>query len=210
MKLLLLALLVGAVSALHLMSKSPLPLSPLDDKILKEEEMLTQEAEEITSEERMALEEEEGSGMEEASGEEGAVESVSSLDVANSSLQCPAKEDTVKLVGIPGCKTCRYILHVCHRCYRGNLVSIHNSISNYQIQCLVSVLNQGQVWIGGRISGSGHCQRVFWVDHSPWNFANWAAGQPWACGGQCVSMCVQGGRWRRSHCAMKLPFICSY
>ncbi|KAM4846225.1 bone marrow proteoglycan [Thomomys bottae] len=194
--------------------------SPLEDKSLpRDEEVPTHE--EILSGGLMALEEAEGSESEEASREEGAVELVSALDTANNSFQCPAKEDTVNLVGVPGCKTCRYILvtaaacfnkaqHVCQRCYHGNLVSIHSSFSNFKIQCLAHFLNQGQVWIGGRISVLGHCQYFRWVDKSPWNFKNWAAGQPSICGGKCVSMRVQGGHWKSSHCAGALPYICSY
>ncbi|XP_069887942.1 bone marrow proteoglycan [Dipodomys merriami] len=222
MKLLLLALLVGAVSALHLMrADTPNFKSPLEDKILtREEELPTQEVEDLLSGELMELEEAEGSGSNEISEEEGAVQPFSTLDIANNSFQCPAKENTVELLGIPGCKTCHYILvtaaatfsearHVCQRCYRGSLVSIHSSISNYQIQCFVQKLNQGQVWIGGWISGSGYCKRFYWVDNSSWNFANWAKCQPSAHGGSCVSMCVQGGRWRTSHCCKRLPFVCS-
>ena len=41
----------------------------------------------------------------------------------------------------------------CQRCYRGRLISIHNCSLNYQIQCLVKQINQGQVWIGGQVTG---------------------------------------------------------
>lgn len=53
------------------------------------------------------LEEEEGcSGGEDAPEEEGAVELASALDEVDKGFQCPKEEDTVKLEGIPGCKTC--------------------------------------------------------------------------------------------------------
>lgn len=42
---------------------------------------------------------------------------------------------------------------ICRRCYRGNLVSIHNFQFNHRLLCSVRGLNQGQVWIGGRIVG---------------------------------------------------------
>ncbi|KAK2100441.1 Bone marrow proteoglycan [Saguinus oedipus] len=116
--------------------------------------------------EELEGEEEGGSGSEDASKEDGAVESISVPDVVDKNLPCPGEEDTVQLVGIPGCKTChRYLLvrrpHTfdqawltCQRCYQGSLLSIHNFNLNYQIQLSVSGLNQGQVWIGGRIIDS--------------------------------------------------------
>lgn len=42
---------------------------------------------------------------------------------------------------------------ICRRCYRGNLISVHNIYFNRRLQCSVSRLNQGQVWIGGRVVG---------------------------------------------------------
>lgn len=41
----------------------------------------------------------------------------------------------------------------CQRCYRGRLISIHNFSLNYQIQCLVRQINQGQVWSGSQVTG---------------------------------------------------------
>ncbi|MBZ3880582.1 Bone marrow proteoglycan [Sciurus carolinensis] len=221
---LLLTLLVGAVSTLHLRTETPDFSSPLEDEaLLRNGEVLEPEAEEAPAGERMPLKEEEegGSGSEDDPEEEEAVESDSALDVVDKDLQCPKEEDTVKLEGSPGCKTCGYLLVrrakrfdkaqlVCRRCYRGNLASIHSFSVNYRIQFSVRGLNQGQVWIGGRIAGRGHCKSFRWVDGSSWNFAYWAAGQPWACGGRCVALCTRGGRWRRSHCRKRLPFICSY
>ncbi|KAL4829762.1 hypothetical protein H8958_008657 [Nasalis larvatus] len=218
---LLLALLFGAVSALHLRPETSTFESTLGAKTLPEdEEMPEQEVEEILSRE-LEEEEEGGSGSEDASKEDGAVESISVPDMVDKNLTCPEEEDTIKVVGIPGCQTCRYLLvrcprtfnqawFTCQRCYRGNLASIHNFNTNSQIQWSVSALNQDQVWIGGRITGSGHCRRFQWVDGSRWNFAYWAAHQPWSRGGRCVSLCTRGGHWRRAHCLRKLPFVCSY
>lgn len=50
------------------------------------------------------------SGSEGAPEEEGALESVSALNELDKNLQCPKEEDTVKLVGSPACKTCRFLL----------------------------------------------------------------------------------------------------
>ncbi|XP_023071373.1 bone marrow proteoglycan isoform X2 [Piliocolobus tephrosceles] len=207
---LLLALLFGAVSALRLRPETSTFESTLGAKTLPEdEEMPEQEVEEILSRE-LEEEEEGGSGSEDASKEDGAVESISVPNMVDKNFTCPEEEDTIKVVGIPGCQTCRYLLFTCRRCYRGNLASIHNFNTNSRIHWSVSALNQGQVWIGGRITGSGRCRRFQWVDGSRWNFAYWAAHQPWSRGGHCVSLCTRGGHWRRAHCLRKLPFICSY
>ncbi|XP_055456859.1 bone marrow proteoglycan isoform X1 [Psammomys obesus] len=217
---LLLALLVGGVSALHLRSEASDSKSPLTDENLpRDAEMPRAEVEEYSpGEELMPLEEEEGSGSKSAPGDEGAV---SGQDAMDGDLQCPKEEDTMSLTGVSGCKTCRYVLvqsaerfdkaqSVCRRCYRGSLASIHSFHVNFRIQCSVRRINQGQVWIGGRIVGWGRCTRFQWVDGSSWNFAYWASGQPGRGGGRCVALCTQGGHWRRSHCAERRPFICSF
>ncbi|XP_020023235.1 bone marrow proteoglycan [Castor canadensis] len=221
---LLLALLVGAVSALHLRPDIPNLESPLGDETLPQDgELPRWEAESAPTGELMPLEEEEegSSGSEEVPEEDGAIESVSALDEVDIGLQCPKEEDTVKLVGSPGFKTSRFLLVrkarrfnqaqiICRRCYRGNLISIHSLRFNYQLQCSVRAFNQGQVWIGGKLVRSHHCKRFRWVDNSCWNFAFWAAGQPLAGKGRCVALCTQGGHWRCTPCGRRLPFICSY
>ncbi|XP_055149682.2 bone marrow proteoglycan isoform X2 [Symphalangus syndactylus] len=207
---LLLAFLFGAVSALHLRSETSTFETPLGAKTLPEDEETPEQEVEETPSRELEEEEEWGSGSEDASKEDGAVESILVPDMVDKNLTCPEEEDTVKVVGIPGCQTCRYLLFTCRRCYGGNLASIHNFNTNYRIQCSVRALNQGQVWIGGRITGSGRCRHLQWVDGSRWNFAYWAARQPWSRGGHCVSLCTRGGHWRRAHCLRRLPSICSY
>ncbi|XP_007519627.1 proteoglycan 3 [Erinaceus europaeus] len=136
-------------------------------------------------------------------------------------LQCPGEEETVQLQGSPGAKTYRYVLvlrprrfrgaqNVCRRCYRGNLVSIHNYSFNYRLQVLSSRVNQAQVWIGGVIRGWFLCKRFSWLDGSRWNFAYWASGQPRGGKGSCVALCTRGGHWRRARCKKRLSFICAY
>lgn len=71
--------------------------------------MPEQEVEEILSRE-LEEEEEGGSGSEDASKEDGAVKLISVPDMVDKNLTCPEEEDTVKVVGIPGCPTCRYLL----------------------------------------------------------------------------------------------------
>ncbi|XP_037377382.1 bone marrow proteoglycan [Talpa occidentalis] len=220
---LLLALIFGAASALHLETTnfgSPL----VDETQLQDGKTPEHEANEVPMGELMQLPEEEegGSGSEGFLEEERAVESIPDQGAVDKNFQCPKEEDTVELAGRPGCKYCRrYLLvrramnfnhaqYTCRSCYRGNLISIHNFGLNYQLQCLVRGLNQGYVWIGGVVTGTGHCRRFRWMDGSCWNFGYWASGQPSACSGGCVTMCTRGGQWRLAHCLAQLPFICSY
>ncbi|XP_007455775.1 PREDICTED: proteoglycan 3 [Lipotes vexillifer] len=151
--------------------------------------------------------------------DEGAMESDSAA--LDKDLQCPKEEDTVQLPGSPGCKTCRFLLvqtprefwdaqHICRRCYRGNLVSIHSYNFNYRIQCWVSRVNQAQVWIGGFVKGWFRCKKFHWTDGSSWNFGYWASGQPGNGRGRCVALCTRGGFWQRAGCRRRLPFVCSF
>ncbi|XP_006214218.2 bone marrow proteoglycan [Vicugna pacos] len=154
--LLLLALLFGTVSAFHLRTEMSNVESPLgDDTLPQVGEMPEHEAKEAPLEELMLLEKEEekGSGSEDAPREEGTVESISALEEVGKDFQCPKEEDTVKLEGISGCKTCRFLLLTCQRCYHGRLISIHDFGLNNQIQCQAGGVNGGQVWIGGQVTG---------------------------------------------------------
>ncbi|XP_060013681.1 LOW QUALITY PROTEIN: bone marrow proteoglycan [Lagenorhynchus albirostris] len=167
---LLLALLLGTVSAFHLRTEMSNIESPLgDDTLPQVGEVPESEAKEIPVEGLLEEEEDRGSGSEDAPREEGAVESISALDEVDRDLQCPKDEDTVKLEGIPGCKTCRFLLLTCQRCYRGRLISIHNFSLNHQIQCLVRQIDQGQVWSGCQVTGreaTGVELPVAWVSRS--------------------------------------------
>ncbi|XP_053780830.1 proteoglycan 3-like [Desmodus rotundus] len=220
--LLLPLLLLGTVAAFHLENRAPhldsretqADLSQGLEGSGDQEGELALTEEEIQSKEAQV----EASSYQNDFEEEKAVKlDPSALD---NNLQCPRTEDTVEIVGSPGCKTCRYILvrtpqaftyaqNTCRGCYRGNLVSVHNLGINYHLQCMTGALNLGQVWIGGFIWGWYHCWKFFWSDGSCWNYANWAAGQP-NCGvGHCVTLCTRGGQWRRAPCLTALPFICS-
>ncbi|XP_070343897.1 bone marrow proteoglycan-like isoform X2 [Equus asinus] len=210
---LLLALLFGAVSALHLGTETSNFESPLgDDTLPQDRDIPERGAMEAPTEGLMLLEGEEegGSGSEDAPEEEGHVKSDSALEEVDKDFQCPKEEDTITLGGIPGCKTCRLTLvptameynqahYTCLNRYRGFLVSIHSFTSNYRIQRLARSVNQGQIWIGGAARGSGRCRSFYWLDGSAWNFWLWARGEPSASGGNCVSMYTQGplGEQRR-------------
>ncbi|XP_044605982.2 bone marrow proteoglycan-like [Equus asinus] len=220
---LLLALLFGAVSALHLRTETSNFENPLGDDTLPQDREMPERGAMVAPREGLMLlegEEEGGSGSEDAPEEEGLVKSVSALEEVDKDFQCPNEEDTIKLEGIPGCKTSRFIVvttammfhqaqDYCRTCYRGNLASIHNLNSNYHIHCLARVVYQSYVWIGGAVTGWGSSRRFSWTDGSAWDFWLWAAGEPSVSGGNCVSMYTQG-HWRLSHCITALPFVCSF
>ncbi|XP_028370844.1 proteoglycan 3-like [Phyllostomus discolor] len=220
--LLLPLLLLGTVAAFRLENHAP-HLDSRDTQADLSQDLEgsgVPEGELALNEEKIQSEEEqvEASGYQNDFDDEKALQlNPSALDT---NFQCPRTEDTVEIVGSPGCKTCRYILvtiphiftvaqHTCRNCYRGNLVSVHNFATNYNLQCMTSTLNQGQVWIGGYISGWNHYRCFFWSDGSCWNYTNWAAGQPNSQAGSCVTLCTRGGQWQMASCNRPLPYICS-
>ncbi|KAF6105687.1 proteoglycan 3, pro eosinophil major basic protein 2 [Phyllostomus discolor] len=219
--LLLPLLLLGTVAACHLENHAP-HLDSRDTHADLSQDLEgsgVQEGELALTEEKIQSEEEqvEASGYENDFDDDEDMESDPS-DLDND-LECPRTEDTVEIVGSPGCKTCRYILvrnlrrfiqafHTCRNCYRGNLVSVHNFATNYNLQCMTSTLNQGQVWIGGYISGWNRYRCFLWIDGSCWNYTNWAAGQPNSWGRLHSSM-HQRGSVATCICNRRLPYICS-
>ncbi|XP_054998799.1 proteoglycan 3-like [Sorex araneus] len=219
--LLLLPLLLGAVSARHL-GDNALPPESLDTQVdisqnsdcsREQKGELALHREEIPSGEEEA----------EASDCQETLEDKDDLDsdpAASGDFECPKEEDTVELQGTSGHNTCRHVLvrlpstfaaasNTCRRCYRGNLVSIHDSNTNNRLRGLASGINQGQVWIGATIYQWHRCTRLRWTDGSLWNFSRWAAGQPRNGVGSCVTLCTRGGVWRRAPCTTLLSFICA-
>ncbi|XP_070084776.1 proteoglycan 3 isoform X2 [Equus caballus] len=155
-------LLLGTVAALHLENHDPhLDIQETQaDLIQYVEGSGEQEGELAVTDEVLQSEgeEAEASTNQDTFEDEEAMESDQAA--LGEGLQCPREEETIELSGHPGCKTCRYFLvrtprtfrkaeNVCERCYRGNLVSIHNPSLNYRLQCLIRGINQAQVWIGG-------------------------------------------------------------
>ncbi|KAM9220395.1 proteoglycan 3-like [Dugong dugon] len=216
-------LLMGTVSALHLRNDAP------ELKSLETAADLSQDLEGSGEQEgELALAEKviQSEGEEvESFGYEDALEDEEAMDsdpaALDKNLQCPREEDTVQVLGSPGCKICRYLLvliprtfrtaqNICRRCYRGNLSSIHNYSSNYHIYLAVRRINQSQVWIGGIIRRGYGCRRFRWTDGSCWNFTYWARGQPRNGRGHCVALRTRGGCWQRTLCKKRLPFVCSF
>ncbi|XP_010831925.1 PREDICTED: proteoglycan 3-like [Bison bison bison] len=86
-------------------------------------------------------------------------DSESDPDDLDEDVQCPKEEETVQLLGTPGCKSCRYLmvqtpnifrkaLSICKKCYGGNLISIHNLLFDNCISRWARRINQAKVWIG--------------------------------------------------------------
>ncbi|XP_036621314.1 bone marrow proteoglycan-like [Trichosurus vulpecula] len=202
--------LLGTVSSFHLKNEDLRIDTPEKQETLNQEQEISDEEESLASgEDESWWEKEEASEL------------VPVPATKEDDNVCPKEEDIVHLTGTPECQGCRFLLirqprtfrnaqSVCQRCYRGRLVSIHNYNSNYLIYKASCGINQGQVWIGGHVTGWGPCKRFFWLDGSRWNFAYWASGQPGNGGGNCVALCTRGGHWRRAPCVRRLPFICSY
>ncbi|XP_065451871.1 bone marrow proteoglycan-like [Chrysemys picta bellii] len=136
---------------------------------------------------------------------------------------CPTERESFRVI-VPGqggcnyrymlvtdCRTFENAKDTCARCYRGQLASIHSSLINQRLSCMVRTrTNRSQVWIGGYTSGWHHCLRAYWVDRSSWNYSNWARGNPCRTGKTCVAMCPSGGQWRSVSCGARMPFICEY
>ncbi|XP_053880750.1 bone marrow proteoglycan-like [Malaclemys terrapin pileata] len=136
---------------------------------------------------------------------------------------CPTESESFKMT-MPGQEghTCRYAFvnncktfwnaqKVCARCYRGRLASIHNYVTNHRLSCMVRArTNHARVWIGGYTSRWFFHVYPRWVDHSAWNYSNWARGNPWRFWKSCVAMCPVGGQWSSVSCGTRLPFICEY
>ncbi|ELR45499.1 Proteoglycan 3 [Bos mutus] len=225
--LLLLLLLLGTVSALYLENDAPHVGSP------ETQADLSQDAEGSGGQEgELALSgevvESGGEEAEDAHDDEG--DSESDPDDLDEDVQCPKEEETVQLPGGPECKRCyyrfvrtprrfRHAQRICRRCYRGNLVSIHNYRFDYRVTRWSRRTNQSQVWIGGFITGrvsegqfSGlfFLRRFRWTDGSRWNFGYWARGQPGNGRGHCITLCTRGGHWRRASCKRRLPFVCAF
>uniref|UniRef100_A0A8I5N2X9 Proteoglycan 3, pro eosinophil major basic protein 2 n=1 Tax=Papio anubis TaxID=9555 RepID=A0A8I5N2X9_PAPAN len=159
-------LLLGTVSALHLENDVP-SLESLetgadlgqDLASSREQERDLALTEEVTQAEGKEVK---ASACQDTFEDEEAMESdPAALD---KDFQCPREEDIVEVQGSPRCKACHYLLvrtpttfanaqNVCSKCYRGNLVSIHNFNFNYRIQRHASTTNQAQVWIGGILRG---------------------------------------------------------
>ncbi|XP_068963742.1 proteoglycan 3-like [Petaurus breviceps papuanus] len=209
--LILSLVLLRTVSSFHLKNKD-LKIDTLEkEETLNEEQEISGEEESVASGEGDSWwEKKEASGL-------GPVPATKEDD----NDVCPKEEDIVHLTGTPECQGCRFLLirqqktfgnaqATCRRCYGGRLVSTHSYNPNCLIYRASQGLEQGQVWIGGHVSGWSPFKRFLWLDGSRWNFAYWASGQLGNGRGNCVTLYTRGGHWQRAPCDRKLPFICSY
>ncbi|XP_050810324.1 bone marrow proteoglycan-like [Gopherus flavomarginatus] len=118
---------------------------------------------------------------------------------------CPMESESFRMI-VPGQggHTCRYVFvnncqpfwtaqRLCARCYHGRLASIHNYATNQRLRCTARArTNRGQVWIGGITTLRHRCLHSHWIDHSPWNYSNWASGNPIHASQTCVALCTTG------------------
>uniref|UniRef100_A0A8C3FFP9 C-type lectin domain-containing protein n=1 Tax=Chrysemys picta bellii TaxID=8478 RepID=A0A8C3FFP9_CHRPI len=130
---------------------------------------------------------------------------------------CPTERESFRVI-VPGqggcnyrymlvtdCRTFENAKDTCARCYRGQLASIHSSLINQRLSCMVRTrTNRSQVWIGGYTSGWHHCLRAYWVDRSSWNYSNWARGNPCRTGKTCVAILPRPPSLQ-SHCLDSPP-----
>uniref|UniRef100_A0A8D1M6G0 Proteoglycan 3 n=1 Tax=Sus scrofa TaxID=9823 RepID=A0A8D1M6G0_PIG len=161
--LLLPLLLLGTVSALHLETQADLRQDLEGSGDQERELALNDEVPESEGEARAP-------SSQDAFVDEEAMESdQAALD---ENVECPREEDRVQMQGSNGCQSCYYVLvrrprsfnhaqYVCRRCYRGNLISIHNYRTNHHMQRFSTFFNQAQVWIGGYITSweMGSCYK---------------------------------------------------
>uniref|UniRef100_A0A8C2YF51 Bone marrow proteoglycan-like n=1 Tax=Coturnix japonica TaxID=93934 RepID=A0A8C2YF51_COTJA len=93
----------------------------------------------------------------------------------------------------------------CRNTYRGQLASVHSTSTNEVLRKLASTYTHFSLWIGA--NGSW---KTCWEDQSPWNYANWATGQPQRLFKTCTVLSPKDGLWRSKACFKIRPFICEY
>ncbi|XP_074903278.1 bone marrow proteoglycan [Buteo buteo] len=146
------------------------------------------------------------------------------LEVPEEDARCPLQSETraFSVANPLGASTFRYVIitrcqnfhnaqHICARCYRGRLASIHSYSRNSLLQRQARLsTNRGQVWIGAITQPVGRNVRCWWTDQSRWNYSYWLQGYPLRSHLYCTSLCTNNGRWRSVGCQVRLPFICEY
>ncbi|XP_042223061.1 macrophage mannose receptor 1-like isoform X2 [Homarus americanus] len=89
-----------------------------------------------------------------------------------------------------------------------DLASIHSFEENYWIESKIFELSDNILWVGGRANvDSGYD----WVDGSPFDFDNWAKGEPNNFMDQedCIALYThQQGYWNDQNCANKEGRVC--
>ncbi|XP_038262944.1 proteoglycan 3-like [Dermochelys coriacea] len=136
---------------------------------------------------------------------------------------CPTESESFRMI-VPGTEahTSRYVFvknyqrfrkaqKLCARCYHGHLASIHSHLANALLRCIAHThIKLGLVWIGGITCRRHRHLHSCWVDHSSWNYSNWARKNPQHVRKTCVALSTAGGHWRSVCCRARLPFICEY
>ncbi|XP_032300679.1 bone marrow proteoglycan-like [Coturnix japonica] len=98
----------------------------------------------------------------------------------------------------------------CRNTYRGQLASVHSTSTNEVLRKLASTYTHFSLWIGAVTSCQNGSWKTCWEDQSPWNYANWATGQPQRLFKTCTVLSPKDGLWRSKACFKIRPFICEY
>ncbi|XP_045107957.1 macrophage mannose receptor 1-like [Portunus trituberculatus] len=87
------------------------------------------------------------------------------------------------------------------------LASVHSLEENYWLQAKLLRLSVEAVWVGGRIRK----EEYRWLDHTPFNFTNWAPGEPNNVHDQedCLALYTRRqGYWNDQNCGFPAGRVC--
>ncbi|XP_072193171.1 eosinophil granule major basic protein 1-like [Excalfactoria chinensis] len=113
-------------------------------------------------------------------------------------------------VVVKSCRTYRSAQRYCQDIYRGQLASVHSTSTNDVLRKLAATYTYSSVWIGAVTTCKNGSWKTCWEDLSPWNYANWARGQPHRLFSTCTVLSPRDGLWRSKACFWLRPFICQY
>ena len=94
------------------------------------------------------------------------------------------------------------------------LASIHSIAENSFISSMVNPSGANQRWIGGKLNRTSTPQtgtfRYLWTDGTPYNFTNYAPGQPADDGfSDCLLIDKSSpALWTNANCSLMLRFVC--
>ncbi|XP_021258624.1 bone marrow proteoglycan isoform X2 [Numida meleagris] len=107
-------------------------------------------------------------------------------------------------------RTYRGAQRYCQDVYRGQLASVHSTATNEELRKLAATYSYWSFWIGAVTTCKDGLWKTSWEDLSPWNYANWATGQPYRLFTTCTVLSPRDGLWRSRPCFKLRPFICQY
>uniref|UniRef100_A0AC34FPZ3 C-type lectin domain-containing protein n=1 Tax=Panagrolaimus sp. ES5 TaxID=591445 RepID=A0AC34FPZ3_9BILA len=94
----------------------------------------------------------------------------------------------------------------------GHLVSIHDSFTNVLLTQAENIFHQStmsDIWIGLTNMMSSSSGNWSWTDGTPFNFEDWAKGEPQnISGNNCAGLSITDGLWKSDDCFKAKPYIC--